>query len=205
MTPLWKRRVASVTSAPAWRPRRGSGTLAHVRNPAPLWERSQNRFTANVLGPHFEQLCRHWTRYFAPQEVTGGFPTRVDPGTVNDPGSRLTRQVDVATFGFDVGDGETLLAIGEVKWHETMGLAHLERLRHIRGLLTAQGRHGAAGARLLCFSGAGFTAELIDEAGRSGDLRLMTPADLYAGTLLREAAPAPWRALMRDEHVRGGN
>ena len=178
--------------------------LAHVRNPSPLWERSQNRFTANVLGPHFEQLCRHWTRYLAPQEVTGGFPTRVDPGTVNDPGSRITRQVDVATLGFDVGDRQTLLAIGEVKWHETMGLAHLERLRHIRGLLAAQGRHGAAGARLLCFSGAGFTAELIDEAGRSGDLRLITPADLYAGTLLREATPAPGRALMRDEDVRGG-
>ena len=50
-----------------------------------------------------------------------------------------------------------ILAIGEAKWHETMGLAHLERLRHIRRLLTAQGRPGAATARLLCFSGAGFT------------------------------------------------
>ena len=62
-------------------------------------------------------------------------------------------------------------------------MAHLERLRQIRGLLTAQGRHGAAGARLLCFSGAGFTAELVDEAARSGDLRLVTPADLYMGVL----------------------
>ena len=60
-----------------------------------------------------------------------------------------------------------------------MSLAHLERLRHIRGLLTGQGRHGAATARLLCFSGAGFTAELKDEAARSGDVRLLTPADLY--------------------------
>jgi hypothetical protein len=163
--------------------------LAHVRNSTPLWDRSQNRFTANVLGPHFEQLCRHWTRYFAPQEITGGFPLRVDPGTVNDPGRRKTRQVDVAAFGFDASDRQTLLAIGEVKWHETMGLAHLDRLRQIRGLLTAQGRPGAAAARLLCFSGAGFAAELVDEAARSGDVRLLTPADLYAGVLLREAAP----------------
>jgi hypothetical protein len=158
--------------------------LAHVRNPSPLWERSQHRFSANVLGPHFEQLCRHWTRYFAPQEITGGFPTHVAPGTVNDPASRKTRHVDIAAFGFEgSSDRPTLLAIGEVKWHETMGLAHLERLRQIRGLLTAQGRHGAAGARLLCFSGAGFTAELVDEADRSGDLRLVTPADLYTGVL----------------------
>ena len=62
-------------------------------------------------------------------------------------------------------------------------MAHLDRLRHIRGLLTAQGRHGAATARLLCFSGAGFTAELADEAAHSGDVRLLTPADLYAGVL----------------------
>jgi hypothetical protein len=136
-----------------------------------------------VLGPHFEQLCRHWTRYFAPQEITGGFPARVAPGTVNDPASRKTRQVDVAAFGFEGSDRQTLLAIGEVKWHETMGLAHLERLRQIRGLLAGQGRHGAAGARLLCFSGAGFTAELVDEAARSGDLRLVTPADLYMGVV----------------------
>lgn len=157
--------------------------LAHTRNAALLWERSQRRFTGNVLGPHFEQLCRHWTRYFGPEEVTGGFPARVDPGTVNDPGNRKTCQIDVAAFGFDDGDRQTILAIGESKWHETMGIAHLERLRHLRGLLTAQGRHGAATARLLCFSGTGFTTELTDEAARSGDIRLLTPADLYAGVL----------------------
>jgi hypothetical protein len=77
------------------------------------------------------------------------------------------------------------LAIGEAKWHETMSLAHLERLRHIRGLLTAQGRHGAATARLLCFSGAGFTAELRDEAAQSGEVRLLTPADLYTAIVLQ--------------------
>jgi hypothetical protein len=69
-----------------------------------------------------------------------------------------------------------------------MGIAHLDRLRHIRGLLTAQGRHGAATARLLCFSGAGFTAELTDEAARSGEARLLTPADLYTGILLQTRA-----------------
>lgn len=114
---------------------------------------------------------------------------------MNDPGSRKTRQVDIAAFGFEASDRQTLLAVGEVKWHETMGLAHLERLRQIRGLLTAQGRHGAAGARLLCFSGAGFTAELVDESARSGDLRLLAPADLSAGILLPEASLTPARLL----------
>jgi uncharacterized protein len=157
--------------------------LAHTRDPAALWQRSQPRFTSQVLGAHFEQLARHWTRYFAAGEIVGGFPSRVEPGTVNDPGNRKTRQVDVVALGPGRDDRETLLAIGEVKWHETMGLAHLDRLRHIRGLLTAQQRHGAATARLLCFSGAGFTAELAEETVRAGDVRLLTPADLYAGVL----------------------
>jgi uncharacterized protein len=67
-----------------------------------------------------------------------------------------------------------------------MSLAHLERLRRIRGLLTTQGRLGAGTARLLCFSGAGFTAELKDEAALSGEVGLLTPADLYTGILLPE-------------------
>jgi uncharacterized protein len=163
--------------------------LAHTRNPARLWERSEPRFTSNVLGPHFEQLCRYWTRYFAPEEITGGFPARVDPGTVNDPASRKTWQIDVAAFAVDDGGREGILAIGEAKWHEIMGLAHLERLLHIRGLLTAQGRHGAAAARLLCFSGAGFTADLRDEAAQSSELRLLTPADLYTSILLLRQIP----------------
>jgi hypothetical protein len=36
--------------------------LAHTRNPSRLWARSEARFAVNVLGPHFEQLCRHWIR-----------------------------------------------------------------------------------------------------------------------------------------------
>ena len=176
--------------------------LAHTRNPARLWERSEPRFTANVLGPHFEQLCRYWTRYFAPEEITGGFPARVAPGTVNDPVGKKTRQIDVAAFAVDDGGREAILALGEAKWHETMSLAHLERLRHIRGLLAAQGRHGAATARLLCFSGAGFTAELRDEAVRSGEVRLLTPADLYTGILLQtEVLPL---GFFVDARWRGG-
>jgi uncharacterized protein len=157
--------------------------LAHTRDPARLWERSQPRFTSQVLQGHFEQLARHWTRYFASSEIVGGFPSRVEPGTVNDPVSKKTHQVDVVALGLDHDDRDTVLALGEVKWHETMGMPHLERLRHVRGLLTAQRRHGAATSRLLCFSGGGFTPELAHEASRTGDVQLLTPADLYTGVL----------------------
>jgi hypothetical protein len=53
----------------------------------------------------------------------------------------------------------------------------------LRGLLTAGRRPGAATARLLCVSGAGFTDALADEADAAADVRLVTPADLYSGAL----------------------
>lgn len=76
------------------------------------------------------QLARHWTRYFAPEEITGGFPSRVEAGTVRDPAIKKNHQVDIAALGPDASDRESLPAIGEVTWHETMGLTHLDRLRH---------------------------------------------------------------------------
>ena len=59
--------------------------LEHTRDASRLWQRSQRRFGGSVLGPHFEQVCRHWTRYFAAEEALGGIPIRVETGTVNDP------------------------------------------------------------------------------------------------------------------------
>jgi hypothetical protein len=91
--------------------------------------------------------------------------------------------VDVVALGPDRDDRDTLLAIGEVKWNETTGLPYLDRLRHIRRLLTVQQRRGAETARLLCFSGAGFTADLAREASRAGNVRLLAPADLCASIL----------------------
>jgi uncharacterized protein len=158
--------------------------LEHTRTPTRLWERSRRRFTDNVVGPHFEQLCRYWAHHFATEEVAGGFATRVEPGNVHDPASKATHQVDVVVLGLDNADRQAVLALGEAKWGVTMSMSHLERLRHIRGLLTAQGRPGATTARLLCFSGAGFSGGLIAEASRAGDVQLLGPADLYSSVTM---------------------
>lgn len=154
--------------------------LEHTRDASRLWQRSQRRFASNVLGPHFEQLCRYWMLYFAAEETLGGIPVRVEAGTVHDAASKMSHQLDAVVFGLDDAAREPVIAIGEAEWNETMTIAHLDRLRRIRGLLTAQGRPGAAGARLLCFSGAGFTDELSREAVRSTDVTLIGPAELYA-------------------------
>lgn len=153
--------------------------LEHTRDSGELWRRSRRRFVGNVLGPHFERVCRYWTRHLASAETLGGHPTRVGAGTVNDPTSRTTHELDVVAFGLD-DDGRTpLICLGEAKWGETMGVGHLDRLRRIRALLVAQGRHGARTARLACYSGAGFSPALLDQANRDADILLVGLDDLY--------------------------
>ena len=155
--------------------------LEHTRDASRLWRLSQRRFSASVLGPHFEQLCRSWLLYYAAEETVGGVPVRVQTGVVHDAASRASHQLDVVAFGLADEAPEPVIAIGEVKWNEVMGVPHLDRLRHIRDLLAAQHRAGAARARLLCFSGAGFTEGLWGEAARSADVLLVGPGELYGG------------------------
>lgn len=150
------------------------------RAPA-VWSRVQSTFRSKVMGPHFEAMCREWARWHAVPETYGGRATRVAAGTVNDPEAKTGREVDVAVFGRDDHGRETLLAIGEAKWNDTMGLGHLERLRHIRDLLSKRGPAGAKGARLLCFSGAGFTDELSRIAQQDHTLQLVGLDRLYQG------------------------
>ena len=73
-----------------------------------------------------------------------------------------------------------LIAIGEAKWADTMGMGHLDRLRRIRALLTAQGRHGAVTAKLACYSGTGFTEELTTAAPRERHRPRRTPRAVRA-------------------------
>jgi hypothetical protein len=153
--------------------------LEHTRDARRLWQRAERRFTGNILGPHFEHLCRHWTRHLAPDDLFDDYPNRVASATVNDPAARTSHELDVVAFGLDDNGSSPVLAIGEVKWGETMGIRHIERLAHIRGLLTAQGRPGAAEARLACYSAAGFTDELCERAEADPEVVLIEAADLY--------------------------
>ncbi len=153
--------------------------LEHTRDARRLWERAQRRYIGNILGPHLEHVCRHWTRYFAPDDLFGDVPNKVGSGTVNDPARRTSHELDVVAYGLDDDNRSPLLAIGEVKWGEVMGLGHLERLTRIRALLTAQERYGAADARLVCYSATGFTDDLRDRAATDPGVVLVEAADLY--------------------------
>ncbi len=145
-----------------------------------IWERCQRTFASAILGPQFERLCREWTLHFAGDRF-GEWPTRVSAGTVNDPAARTTTQVDVAAIGLGDGERPPLLVIGECKWNEVMGLGHLERLRHVREVITKNGRFDTQATRVACFSGAGFTADL-EAAATAGDVNLIGLDELYGVT-----------------------
>jgi len=60
-----------------------------------------------------------------------------------------------------------------------MGIAHIDRLRHLRELIGRSGRYDTTGTRLLCFSGAGFNDKARAAAAASPDIRLIDLATLY--------------------------
>lgn len=159
---------------PAW-------TRLERRHGAQVWRSARRRFESALLGPHFEQLCRNWVAEFAAPETHGGIPATVGHGAVNDAARRTSHEVDIVALGEPSAGPRPILALGETKWGEQMGLSHLDRLRHIRGLLERRQDINAAGAKLLCASGAGFAPELR-VAAEAGDVVLLDLERLYAGS-----------------------
>ncbi|MFI5715704.1 ATP-binding protein [Nocardia sp. NPDC051750] len=157
---------------PVWDQLERPGSAARV------WRVSGRRYVSNVLGPHFEQVCRDWALHHADPELFDGFPARVGHGAVHDSGTRTSHEVDVAVIGVAEGGKPPLLAIGEAKWNDTMGAAHLERLQAIRDLIARNGRYDTSRTRLLCFSGAGFN-DKIRAAADAGDVVLIDLPMLY--------------------------
>ncbi len=160
---------------PAW------GDLERPGRADGVWRRTQPTFLSKVVGPHFEKMCREWARWYAAPDTHGGYVSRVASGTVSDPAAKTSHEIDVAVFGRDNTDREALLAIGEAKWNETMGLGHLQRLEHIRNLLSARDAVRADDTRLFCFSGAGFTDDLHRQAAEDKRVQLVDLERLYHG------------------------
>lgn len=144
-----------------------------------VWKASRHRFASKILGPHFEQLCREWALYHADPGLFGGLPTTVASGVVNDPSAKTSHEVDVAVVDASDGGKPRLLAIGEAKWQDVMGRAHLERLERIRSLLSASGKFDTTDTRLMCLSGVDFNEHLNRLAADRDDIRLIGLTELY--------------------------
>lgn len=143
---------------------------------ATIWRGAQPRFLSQIVGTHFETICRDYA-IMANPELFGGLPAEVGAGVVSDPANRKNIQVDVVVLGpAEHGQPRKLLSLGEAKWDRVMGQRHVDRLRRARDLLTAKG-FDTRDTVLACYSGAGFDAALA--AGRPGDVRLIGLDQLY--------------------------
>jgi len=143
-----------------------------------VWERKQPQFLAQVLGPHFEALCRSYTE-IAPAQLFGGLPSQVQSGVVTDHIHRTQIEVDVVAFEApEPGKPRRVLVLGEAKWGKVLGIRHVERLRRARDLLAERG-YDTRDTTLACYSGAGFEAGLDGSGER---VKLIGLEDLYTPT-----------------------
>ncbi|MEO3784931.1 ATP-binding protein [Actinocorallia sp. B10E7] len=145
------------------------------------WEESRPTFHSKILGPHFEELARRWTRAFVPDETplhTGA----VGSTEVPDPSAKTKHEVDVLALapGERPRTAHTRIAlIGEAKATiQPRGPHDVTRLEHIRDLLAAQGHH-TADTTLALYSLHGFHPDLQRAAAHRPDLLLIDLASLY--------------------------
>jgi AAA+ ATPase superfamily predicted ATPase len=154
---------------------------------AGAWRNSQATFWAQVVGPHFETICREWASSVSENDgpgddVFGEAPGEVAAGVVADPLRHSQIQVDVAVFApDDPGRPRRILSLGEAKWDKVMNLGHLERLRRARDLLAVKG-YDTSATRLSCYSGAGFDAALHEVAAADPLVLLIGLDTLYGLT-----------------------
>ncbi|MCH7229426.1 ATP-binding protein [Glycomyces sp. L485] len=144
---------------------------------AQVWESVQHTFKTQVLGPHFEGICRAYVRDHD-LEILGEFADRVGNAVVNDPGSRTQIEIDVAVTAAESTARRRVLALGEAKWGEVISTGHLDRLHRAQWLLNER-KFDTAEAHLMLFSAAGFTEEVQAAAASNPRLHLVGIEDLY--------------------------
>src|SRR5215470_5949066 len=142
-----------------------------------VWSGARARFLSQVVGPHFEAICRAFA-ITADPGVFGGLPGDVGSGIIPDPANRTQIEVDVVVLApAEPGRPRKVLSLGEAKWDRTMDHRDVERLRRARDLLAVKG-FDTRDALLSCYSGAGFSDGL--RAAQDHDIRLVGLDQLYA-------------------------
>ncbi|MBN6056393.1 hypothetical protein JYK22_30980, partial [Nonomuraea sp. RK-328] len=115
----------------------------------------------------------------ADENLYGDFPAEVGSGTVPDSGRRSQIGIDVAVLAVqEPGRPRRILSLGEAKWGEVMGRAHLERLERARELLQGKG-YDTRDTVLACYGGSGFTQDLSAAAETDPRILLVGLERLY--------------------------
>lgn len=146
---------------------------------ADVWRRARPDFDSAVVAPHFAQLCRTWATEHAARSTFGTKPDSALRGTLSDPQRHALLDVEVVARGTADSRSEVLLSVGLARWDETMGIRHLDRLRHVLDLLAAAGED-VGHARPACYGAAGFSPELR-AAEAAGEVVLVGVDRLYRG------------------------
>lgn len=160
--------------------------LLEVGRPQEAWEAARATFLSRVLGPHFEQTARDWTRRYAADEAFhGSFPGRVGSTAVNDRSGRAKHEIDVLAIdpAHQPGSGPARIRlVGEAKATVTRrGLADLTRLDGLRESLKALG-HKVDDSIVAIYALNGFYPDLAAAARNRGDVLLIDLAGMSGRT-----------------------
>ncbi|MGW4474838.1 ATP-binding protein [Nonomuraea sp. NPDC004354] len=103
---------------------------------AAVWQDARTRFNGQVVGPHFEDMCREFART---ESLFGELPGEVAAGVIADTARRSQIEVDVVVFAAtEPGRPRRILSLGEVKWGTRMDQGHADRLARARDLLSSK-------------------------------------------------------------------
>ena len=161
--------------------------LLEDRRAVEVWSRSVATYRSNVVGPHFESICRRWVNRYASPETLGGPTGPAHPIQVKDRDRRRSFAMDIAAASLRPVDtrrhgGRVVIqAIGEAKTTR-LGTTDLARLDRITDLLARHKRTSPApNIKRLLFSLKGFTPDLSAAARRRADVELIDLERLYDG------------------------
>lgn len=156
------------------------------RRAGEVWARARATYLSNVVGPHFESICRRWVDRYASSETLGGPAGLSRPVQVNDRDRRRSFELDVAvpsTLDEEEAPRQQVLvqAIGEAK-ATRLDTTDLVRLDRIAGLLQARKRMVPSPTlKQLLFSIRGFSPDLREAVRRRPEVELVDLDRLYEG------------------------
>lgn len=150
-----------------------------LRDSEAVWRRSQETFSAKIVGPHFELLAREWLRWYGRErglDDAGAVGTTVV--ACREHGSHEVDLVALARESIPRTRRARITVLGEAKaGNRPRDVADLRRLEHVRDLLVA-GRWRAEAAELAIFSRNGFTPALV-AAAEGRPVHLLDLAAVY--------------------------
>lgn len=145
-----------------------------------VWEAVRDTVAGKIYGPHFEDLARRWCFEHAEPETLGGTAMYVRPSEIACREHQRGHELDLVVTTSAAWEPDRVTAIGEAKGTAgPIGIAQLERLEHLRGLLPAA-KVGSL-PKLLLFARSGFTEDLTRAAQARPDVELIDVKRLYQG------------------------